>query len=1300
MNWKFRLLLAVTAVAIAAFLIKMPFQKDSTAQMLSNDEVYTIVNEKVTKYENGVMKTVPSNFAVSGALRDMPTSASDSLTEKSFYPTEEELEESRREALEKKGFSEEQIQAEEEINELNTENVKKIIPGAGAGAKALFQDPLLSKAARRPDAPQAMPTPSLTFDGATSEDNRAVNGANYIPPDTNGDVGPNHYVSSVNTVLKIFNKSGTVVAGPIRTSSLFAALPANDPCRIQNDGDAIVLYDTLADRWHISQFGLPAGTGAARYQCVALSVTGDPTGAYYIWSYVYPNASVVTNDYPKVGVWTDGYHMTFNQFASSGFAGVGILTQDRQKALVGDPMAGVIYINFGSIDGSAFALLPADIDGYVGPPSGASETFAEVRSDEQNDPLDAIRIYKWVPDFTNPNNSIFTVIGDVPTAAFDGRSPNPPPPNQRADIEQMGGTPLDSIATRSMHRFAYRNLGTTANPLNSYVGNLTVNVSGVDPSNSAANYQAGIRWFEMRRTGDAFSMFDQGTHNLTPGDGANGLNNWMSSIAQDNQGDIALGFSQAGTTQRADIKIAGRTNNAANSGVLNEGEALMYAAGGSQTSTSNRWGDYSAMSVDPTDDCTFWYTQEYYPVTSSGSWFTRVGKFRFPQCTDAPKATITGTITFCSGGAPVPNSFINATGGFNRVTGANGTYSIIVSPGTYTVTGGKFGGFNGNSQTVTVGSGGTATANFCLTGVPLVASGTTQIVSESCGLPNAAPDPGEQITVSLPLQNTGAASTSNLTATLQATGGVTNPGPAQNFGALAPGSAAAAKNFTFTVDPNLPCGSVVTLTFNITDGATSYGTVTQTYKTGVMTASLSENFDGVTAPALPAGWSNVKLSGTAINWITSTAMPSSAPNAAFVNDPTVPSSSALLSPAVAIQTVNAQITFRNAYDTESTYDGMVLEYSTDGGTTWTDIIAGGGSFVSGGYNSLINANFGSSIAGRRAWSGSSSGYVNTVVNLPNSLNGQTVRFRWLMGSDEGTGGNGVNIDDVKVFGVTKCNAPCTANACNFQRRFDFDGDNKADVSVFRPNGGNWYILGSQNGFTGAQFGTSTDVIVPADYDGDGKTDLAVYRGGTWYVNRSTAGFTGIQFGASDDIPQPADFDGDGKADLAVWRPSNGTWYIYNLVDGKFTAAQFGTNGDKPVVGDYDGDCKADFAVFRPSGSTWYLQRSTAGFSGIQFGESTDKLVPADYDGDRKTDVAVFRPSNGTWYVQGSTSGFVGTQFGISTDLPTPADYDGDGKSDIAVFRSGTWYLQRSTAGFTGIQFGESTDKPAPNAFVK
>jgi hypothetical protein len=268
---------------------------------------------------------------------------------------------------------------------------------------------------------------------------------------------------------------------------------------------------------------------------------------------------------------------------------------------------------------------------------------------------------------------------------------------------------------------------------------------------------------------------------------------------------------------------------------------------------------------------------------------------------------------------------------------------------------------------------------------------------------------------------------------------------------------------------------------------------------------------------------------------------------------------------------------------------------------------------------------------------------------------------------------------------------------------DFDGDGKSDVSVYRPAEGNWFATrSSDSGFLGFQFGASGDKIAPGDYDGDGKTDFAVFRPseGTWYLMRSTSGFFAQQFGLSTDHPVQADYDGDGKTDIAVFRPSDGVWYMQRSTLG-FGGQQFGTNGDRPVPGDYDGDGKADQAVFRPSDNTWYELRSAAGFFALQFGTNGDLVTPADYDGDGKTDIGVFRPSDGVWYQSRSTTGFFAQQFGAAADIPSPGDFDGDGKADISVFRpsEGNWYQLRSTAGFFATHFGLSGDKPVPSGYV-
>ncbi len=287
------------------------------------------------------------------------------------------------------------------------------------------------------------------------------------------------------------------------------------------------------------------------------------------------------------------------------------------------------------------------------------------------------------------------------------------------------------------------------------------------------------------------------------------------------------------------------------------------------------------------------------------------------------------------------------------------------------------------------------------------------------------------------------------------------------------------------------------------------------------------------------------------------------------------------------------------------------------------------------------------------------------------------------------------------FAVVRLQEAASAKAV-----FDFDGDTKTDISIFRPSVGEWWINRSSTSQTvAAQFGLSSDKAVPADFTGDGKTDIAFWRpaSGEWFILRSEDGsFLSFPFGAANDVPLVGDFDADGKADPTVYRPSTNEWFILKSTGGT-TITTFGTTGDLPVAADYDGDGKADVAIYRPSAGEWWIQRSSNGtVYAFQFGLATDKPVPGDYTGDGKADSAFFRPSTGEWFIlRSENSSFYSVPFGALNDIPSPGDYDGDGKFDTTVFRpaDSTWYVQRSSAGLMIQQFGAAGDLPLPSVFV-
>jgi hypothetical protein len=592
-------------------------------------------------------------------------------------------------------------------------------------------------------------------------------------------------------------------------------------------------------------------------------------------------------------------------------------------------------------------------------------------------------------------------------------------------------------------------------------------------------------------------------------------------------------------------------------------------------------------------------------------------------------------------------------------------------------------------------------SNITESPLAIVESQGNTITAESCAVDNRL-DPGENITVSFAIQNSGTANSGAITATLQATGGVTNPSAPQNYGTLNVGAGPTSRSFSFKVDPNQVCGNPVTLTFSISDSGNPIASTTFTYQSGMATAGQSQNFDGVTAPALPVGWTSTVVTGGSQNWATVSTASASAPNSVFTNDPGAVSEADLETPPITITSATAQVAFKIFYNTEASttagvgYDGTVLEIkipSVNGGA-YQDIVAAGGSFVTNGYNRTISATFSNPLANRMAWSGNSAAFLPVLITLPASANGQAIQLKWRMGSDDSVSATGVWIDDLAV---SPFSFACCSTTQSVTSRADFDGDGKSDVSVVR-GGGTWYLNRSTAGFTGVSFGTAGDVAVPGDFDGDGKADEAVFRGGTtWYLLRSTAGFTGVAFGASGDIPVAGDYDGDGKTDIAVFRPSTSVWYILRSSDGGVTSVNWGQSADVPVAGDFDGDGKADQTVFRPTTGSWFTQKSSGGSSSANWGLTGDNLVPADYDGDHKDDYAVFR--SGNWYILNSSGGTQTVNFGLAGDVPAPGDYDGDGKADIAVFRSGSWYLLQSTAGFSSQAFGIAGDVAVPSRYI-
>ena len=466
-----------------------------------------------------------------------------------------------------------------------------------------------------------MPAPLLTFDGMNS----VQSACGCLPPDSDGDVGPNHYVNAVNTRIKIFDKSGNPLNGVNGTTfnSFFSAIGAGNPCGAnRNQGDPFVLYDSIADRWLVSDFAFPSFPGTSFWQCIGISQTPDPVaGGWYLYAVqVDPAHTNYLGDYPKFALWPDAYYLTMNLFQNnSTFNGVRVYALDRASMIAGGPTNAVGFtIGLAGV-GDSYSLVPASFRTGDPPPAGSPEFLLAVDASIPGAVLTQVHGWLFHVDFAVPANSTLGVgVNHTPNSeitvdpfvqAWTAATYNLVP--------QMGSTrKLDTLGDKIMTPVAYQNRGGTA----SLWAAQTV----------MENFPAGptaINWYQFDVTGGSFPATPAQQQSWD--NGGDGLFRWMPSIAVDRNGNAAIGYSTSSASMFASIRYAGRLAGDP-SNDLGQGEAIMTNGGGAQNSSSGRWGDYSMLTIDPADGLSFWHVNEYYAATANAAWFTRIGKFAFP----------------------------------------------------------------------------------------------------------------------------------------------------------------------------------------------------------------------------------------------------------------------------------------------------------------------------------------------------------------------------------------------------------------------------------------------------------------------------------------------------------------------------------------------------------------------------------------------------------------------------------------------------------------------------------------------
>lgn len=799
-----------------------------------------------------------------------------------------------------------------------------------------------------------MPDPILTFPGVSNNSQTLIRS---WPPDTNGDVGPDHYVQTVNKSIGIFDKStGTKI-----TQFTFDTFFPQDgsPCQEGHSGDPVVVYDRFAQRWVISDFKAPIS--GPYYECVAVSQTSNPvSGGWYFYSILISTNAL--NDYPKLGVWRDSYFFTFNMFSNLGstWGGVQVWALEKARMIAG---LSITPVYFSLSAGSGYSsLLPAHALSL--PPLGAPNYLAAV------DQPGSLLIWKFIANWSNPGASTFTGPTELSVAPFAAA----------ASIPQPGTSILlDSLSYRPMMQLIYRSVnGTEALWLTH-----TVASGGV----------AGMRWYEVRQPATTPVLQQQGTYQ------PDSYHRWMGSLSVDRDGNMALGYSIGSGAMYPSIRYTGRLNGET-LGLLPQGEKVM-ANGTTYQSTYTRWGDYSAMAVDPEDDCTFYYTTEYYLAgvdSANTNWQTRVGAFKYPSC-GQPKGFIHGVVRDSLTFLPIPGAPVTAVSSTQKMTVTTndaGEYTITLAAGTFSLTAGPLEPGYPNPATVTnvpLVAGATTEQDILLGPVPnLISNGQTVDDNVPTANNNGYAEPGESnLNLWTSIENTGALDSTGVTAQLTSlTSGVTIGTDTAQFPDIAAGlTETGLTPFTFSVDRSVVCGSDIQLLATVTDALQTYSlnysvmAAIPLPRRDLINHTVENGTEGWVTAGSPSAWEI-----TSALWHSPTHSWTDSPSGDYSDFTT----SSLYSPRLSTWYMNnLRLSFWTRYELEPGYDYVFLDYSTDGGTTW-----------SSDSQALATLN------------GIQTDWQQIIVDIPALQDKSSLNFRFRLVTDSSVTYDGVYVDDIVI----------------------------------------------------------------------------------------------------------------------------------------------------------------------------------------------------------------------------------------------------------------------------------------------